>query len=143
MKPSFLSPNEIRSAISHQSSSSKSGEASSGGSASIRKPSPLFGGGGIQQPSALFSVHGACHPSPIPELTTVPTDASTFHQLLPVPTPGLAADISNNGVVGDVSAVDDSGHDTPSCIDNAMPIKEMETCKMTRKIRTKEWAITC
>jgi hypothetical protein len=97
----------------------------------------LFGGAGIQQPSALFSVPGVRHPSPILDLTTVPTDASAFHQLSPVPTPGLASNISNNGMAGDVSAADDSGHDALSCMVNAMPIKEMATCKVDKKGRDK------
>jgi hypothetical protein len=74
MKPTFMSPNEIRSAISHQSSSSKSVEASSGRSASICKPSPLFGGSGIHEPTPLFGSSGAPQPSPTVDLMAEATD---------------------------------------------------------------------
>jgi hypothetical protein len=46
---------------------------------------------------------------------------------------GGESSVMNNGVAGDVSAADDSGRDTPSCMDNAMPIKEMATCKDDKK----------
>jgi len=55
-------------------------DASSGGSAEIRKSSPLFGGPGINQPS------------PVVDLMATTADVSAaFHQLSPVTTSGLAA----------------------------------------------------
>ena len=69
-----MSRNETRSAISRQSSSSKSVEATSGGSSSIRKPSPLFGGAGIREPSKLFVSFGAPQPSPTVDLMAEATD---------------------------------------------------------------------
>jgi hypothetical protein len=153
MKPSFMSPNETRSAISHQSSSSKSVEASSGGSASIRKPSPLFGGAGIREPTPLFGSSGAPQPSPTVDLMAEATDAcAASSRLSPLPLTGLSgnsttfipssfpfAPVQNNVVAEGISAsvasstADDSGRDTPSCIDNAIPIKEMAMCKDDKK----------
>jgi len=157
MKPSFMSPNETRSAISRQSSSSKSVEATSGGSSSIRKPSPLFGGAGIREPSPLFVSFGAPQPSPTVDLTAEATDAcAASRRLSPLPLTGLSANsttfipssfhfapVQNNVVAESISAsvasstANDSGRDTPSCIDNAMPIQEMAMCKDDKKGRDK------
>jgi Flp pilus assembly secretin CpaC len=129
MKPSFLSPNEVCSAISCQLSSSKSAEASSGGSASIHRPSPLLGGAGIHEPSPLFGGSDFCQPSPTVDLMAEATDAcAAFRQLSPptitglsgngttfIPCSFLFAPVQNNGVAEDISAsvvsstVDDSG----------------------------------
>jgi hypothetical protein len=140
MKPSFLSPKEVRSAISRQSSSSKPSETSSGGSASMRRPSPLLGGAGIREPSPLFGRSGAPQPSPTVDLMAEATDACAASHW---PSSFLFAPVQNNGVPEDISTsvasstADDSGIalgcNTPSDFGNNMPIKEMAICKDEKK----------
>jgi hypothetical protein len=144
MKPSFLSPKEVRSAISHQSSSSKSAEASYGGSASICRPSPLLGGAGIHEPSPLFCHSAVRQLSPTVDLMAEATDACAASRQ---PSSFLFAPVQTNGVPEDISTsvasstADDSGIAsgcyTPSEIGNSMPIKEMATCKDEKKGRDK------
>jgi len=140
MKPSFLSPKEVRSAISRQSSSSKPSETSSGGSASMRRPSPLLGGAGIHEPSPLFGRSGAPQPSPTVDLMAEATDACAASHWS---SSFLFAPVQNNGVPEDISTsvasstADDSGIalgcNTPSDFGNNMPIKEMAICKDEKK----------